>query len=333
MGHMECQLSSGHAALVNEWERTKKELSRFWSCVGACDTLLYLGYRLVLVLCGVFFVSRGEMSFGDIFTFLTLSGTFMSFVWDFQMEAYRNAVAAAEKILEFWRMPRERTTGSAFAWQEDAPVVHVQKVSFSYQGNEKILRNVSFEVGRGELFGIVGESGCGKTTLMNLLCGFAEPDDGTMEIGGIPAEAWNLNAMRSQMGYMQQKTTLIKGSIYENVALMDERELTEEQKAEICCSLDAVGLGFLCQAGKEHDLSTLSQGELQRVGFARCLFKKAELWLLDEPTSALDSENEQEILRLMKAFRKQGVTQVVVTHRPQVADAMDRCIRLTRSAG
>lgn len=328
--HMESVTSVQHGALLSQWDRVKKKLSRFWAIVAACDALLYLGYRLVLVLVGIMFVNKGEMTFGDIFTFLTLSNTFMSFIWDFQIESYRNAIAAAQKLLEFWQVPRERATGHVATWKNDEIPISVRNISFSYQKNEVILKDVSFAVYHGEMFGITGESGCGKSTLLNLLCGFIDPSCGEAKIGGVSSNVWKLDSMRSNMGYMQQKTTLIRGSIYENIALKDESELSEEQRAEIGKILAAVGLEALIES-KESNLSRLSQGELQRVGFARCLYRKAAIWLLDEPTSALDRENEQSIIQLMHEFKQQGITQVVVTHRAGLSEIFDRKIEIKRN--
>ena len=329
-GRLETVVDKKHAELLGQWGNIRKTLSRFWSQVGTCDTFFYLTYRLVILLLGVFFVRRGVMTYGDIFTFLALSSAFTNFIWDFKAESYRDSVAAAQRLLDFWAMPDERMDGKSLPWKE-SPCVQVKNLSFSYSKENWVLEDVSFSVQNGETMGFIGKSGCGKTTMLDLLCGFFEAQDGAIWIGGAPITQWKLSELRKHMAYMQQNTTLIQGTLVENIAFMEEQDISSADRLRMTDILSDVGLSYLKEGEGENSdgkikwrIENLSQGELQRIGFARCLFKNADIWLLDEPTSALDAENEEAVAALLQKFKDQGITILVITHRLNILKRFDR---------
>lgn len=332
-GRLENAADTRHRKLLGQWEAIRRVLSRFWSLVGAFDTLFYLGYRLALLLLGLFFVRRSAMTYGDIFTFLTLSGAFTGFVWDFRAEAYREAIAAARRLLDFWEMPEERTGGAPLPWIGET-YIRAQALSFSYDKAHPVLEKASFSLQKGEAMGLVGESGSGKTTLLGLICGFFEAQEGTLEIGGADVNRWQLLTLRRRMAYLQQDTALIRGTIAENIAFREEADIGPEDRARIAEILADVGLGYLADCGSGEDAARrtagLSQGELQRVGLARCLFKGADIWLLDEPTSALDAETEAGIAALLQKFRQRGITILAITHRRGILRGFDRVAALEK---
>ena len=132
-----------HEGLLDGWNGVRRQISLFWSMVGTFDNLLYVGYRVLLVLLGAVFARRGRMRISDLFVFLSMADTFMNFIWDFQAEAYQNTIAAARKLLELWSCPQERTNGAALQWQEDAPV-EARDVRYAYDGQRMALDAVSY---------------------------------------------------------------------------------------------------------------------------------------------------------------------------------------------
>ena len=324
---MERAVCCRHEGLLDGWNGVRRRLSLFWSMVGTFDNLLYIGYRVLLVLLGAVFASRDLMRVSDLFVFLSMADTFMNFIWDFQAESYQNAIAAARKLLELWSCPQERTNGTALRWQEGASV-EVRDIRYSYDGQRTVLNGLTLSIEVGRHTCITGESGCGKTTLACLICGLLQVQGGSLYIGGADMAQWNLDALRKNMAYMQQETRLIRGSMAENIAWKRAEDITAGDERRISEILRFVGLRYLSADATYDRLEQLSMGERQRVGFARCLFKDAKLWILDEPTSALDEENESAILELMSRCVQRGVTLVSVSHRLAVMECADRLIRL-----
>ena len=327
---MESAAGRRHEGLLDGWNGVRRRLSLFWSMVGTFDNLLYVGYRVLLVLLGAVFARRGLMRISDLFVFLSMADTFMNFIWDFQAEAYQNAIAAGRKLLELWSCPQERTNGAALQWREGAPI-EARDVRYSYDGQRMVLDDLTLSIEAGRHTCITGESGCGKTTLARLICGFLQAQGGSLSVGGADIAQWNPDALRKNMAYMQQETGLIRGNLAENIAWKRAEDITAEDKRRIGEILRFVGLSYLSADAAYDRLEQLSMGERQRVGFARCLFKDAKLWILDEPTSALDEENERAILELMGRCVQRGATLVSVSHRTAVMERADRLLRLEKA--
>ncbi len=326
---MEKALCRRHEGLLDGWDGARRKLSLFWSMVGTFDNLLYVGYRLLLVVLGAVFAGWGMMRISDLFVFLSMAGTFMNFIWDFQAEAYQNAIAAARKLLELWSCPQERADGETLKWLDGAPI-EARTLRYSYDGQRNILNGLTLSIEAGRHTCITGESGCGKTTLARLICGFLQVQGGSLQVGGADMARWNLNTLRQNMAYMQQETGLIHGSMAENIAWKRTSDITAEDKLRINDILEFVGLNYLSADTPYDRLEQLSLGERQRVGLAGCLFKEGKLWVLDERTCALDEENESAILELMSQCMQRGVTMVSVSHRAAVMERADQRIRLEK---
>ena len=164
------RLCRRHEGLLDGWDGVHRKLSLFWSMVGTFDNLLYVGYRLLLVVLGAVFAGWGMMRISDLFVFLSMAGTFMNFIWDFQAEAYQNAIAAARKLLELWSCPQERADGEALKWLDGAPI-EARTLRYSYDGQRNILNGLTLSIEAGRHTCITGESGSGKTTLCRVLAG------------------------------------------------------------------------------------------------------------------------------------------------------------------
>lgn len=191
-------------------------------------------------------------------------------------------------------------------------------------GRRQVLRDVSFTVEPGQTLAIVGRSGCGKTTLLNLLGGLDRPDRGEILFNGKRLMPGMLRSYRAKsVGYLLQGGGLIE-------------EFTALQNIEAAVNISKSGanaeeyLGMVGLAGFGGAYpGQLSGGQSHRVALARALAKKPALLLLDEPTEGLDPETGQEILTLtLTLSRKEHITTVIVTHRPEHARQMDRCLML-----
>lgn len=200
----------------------------------------------------------------------------------------------------------------------------------SYAGGREVLRGVSYRLERGEFIAVMGESGVGKSTLLNLIAGLDSVDSGEIEIDGVSMSTLDDEAAtrlrREKLGFVFQAFHLLPHlTLMQNVALpLLLNASPTDRAAEMLAS---VGL-----AGREQDFPRqLSGGELQRVAIARALVHRPALLLADEPTGNLDPDTAQQILRLLREeIRSSGASAIMVTHSHAAAAVADRTFMLTR---
>ena len=193
------------------------------------------------------------------------------------------------------------------------------------------LHHLSLTIHPGEVVALVGPSGAGKTTLVNLLPRFVEPSDGSVSIDGVPLQDWDLHSLRSQFAMVSQDVVMFNDSIAANVALgapVDEARL--QQCLEAANLQDFVARqpqGVYSMVG--HNANQLSGGQRQRLAIARALYKNAPILILDEATSALDTESERLVQEAL-ARLMQGRTTVVIAHRLSTIEHADRVVVMER---
>ena len=197
-------------------------------------------------------------------------------------------------------------------------------------GTRTVLQHLDLQLHAGEYVAIMGESGVGKSTFLNLVAGLDHADQGELLIDGVPAHTLTDEAAtllrRQKLGFIFQAFHLLPHlSLLQNVSLpLMLNDLPQDRAMEM---LHAVGL-----AGREHDFPRqLSGGEMQRVAIARALVHRPRLLLADEPTGNLDPDTAADILRLLKSeIRSSGAAAIIVTHSPLAAASADRVLVLTR---
>jgi putative ABC transport system ATP-binding protein len=218
-------------------------------------------------------------------------------------------------------------------------VVEVKSISKSFvMGSEVIqaLKKVDFSIEEGELLSIVGPSGCGKSTLMNILGLLDVPDSGEYYLDGREVSSLTDDdraRLRNQkIGFVFQNFQLLpRATAFRNVQLplvysaSHSKELTEQDHNRMAeAALEKVGLADR----KSHKPNELSGGQRQRVAIARALVNEPKIIFADEPTGNLDSKSGTDILNLFRSLNKSGVTIILVTHDPSIAESSDRVIRL-----
>jgi subfamily B ATP-binding cassette protein MsbA len=208
--------------------------------------------------------------------------------------------------------------------------VRLDRVSFAYAPGQWALRDVSLEVRPGERLALVGTSGAGKTTLVNLLARFYDPTSGTVEIDGYDLRRVKVRSLRQQIGLVPQETILFRGTVRDNIAYARPDATLAEvvaaaQAANAHDFITALPQGYDTVLGD--DGLELSGGQRQRLAIARALLNNPRLLILDEATSALDSESEALIQEAIDRIAR-GRTTFIIAHRLSTVRTADRIVVL-----
>ncbi len=289
----------------------------------------------LLVWVGGASIAAGTLTFGSFVAFWYFAQKFFSPVRELaeKYNILQAAMASSERIFKVLDTPPEIADRPG---ARPAPPlrgeVAFEDVSFSYDGRTPVLQGVSFRVEPGRSVAVVGLTGAGKSTIMNLLLRFYEPQAGRILVDGIDIRELDARTVRRQMGLVLQDVFLFAGSVEENIRL-GERALTRERVEEAARAVNADRFIRSLPGGFGAPVlergAALSTGERQLLSFARALAFDPRILILDEATSSVDAETEQLIrdglLRLMK-----GRTCLVVAHRLSTVQHADRILVLHR---
>jgi ATP-binding cassette, subfamily B, multidrug efflux pump len=246
---------------------------------------------------------------------------------------YQRGTAALSRLAEVLDRPLSPRYRS-FAGDGAAPVqglVEFRNLTFSYDtAQTPALRNINLEIRPGTICGIVGETGSGKSTLVNLLLRLHEPPDSTVFIDGIDIKQMALRRLQDAIGYVSQDIFLFSGSLQENVLLGVENGATDRiedaaRMAQLLPTIRAFNDGFNTVIGERG--VRLSGGQKQRTALARALIKDPPILILDDAFSSVDAETEEEILRELKQFMR-GRTTLLISHRISTVRDADRIVYL-----
>ena len=305
--------------LINAWRQSQKN---WWMSVFRGHTVGALLPWIKEQLLRIWFlrmVIRGELTYGSvfpIFSYMNRLANPIQQIVDYIQEI-RVALIPAERILETTDVhPAVTDKPGAVPMPPIEGHVEFDHVSFHYEDKRPILHNVAFSAQPGQKIGVVGHSGSGKSTVINLLLRLYDPVEGALRVDGRDLREVKMNSYQQQIGLMMQDTYLFGGSIRANI-LFGDPEATDaeiERAARIAEIHDWI---MQQPKGYETDLSEgskLSMGQKQRIGLARAIVREPKLLILDEPTSSLDSPTEHRLLDTLKEAIK-GRTAIWVTHR------------------
>jgi ABC-type multidrug transport system fused ATPase/permease subunit len=280
--------------------------------VAACTAVvLWRGSYLILV---------KAMTLGALTVYLAYLTKFFKPVKD--LATSTNAIAQAavgvdriRAILDTDEVIPERP--DAIAPRNIRGDIAFEKVAFAYPGCPPVLNDVSFHIKPGQIVGIVGPTGGGKSTVVSLIPRFYDVLSGAVILDGHDVRDYQLHPLRDQIGYVLQDTVLFRGSILENIAFgrpdATREEIEEAARlANAAEFIDRMPRGYDTMVG-ERGL-TLSGGQRQRIGIARVMVRNSPILLLDEPTAALDTESEKLVIEALERLMK-GRTVVMIAHR------------------
>lgn len=334
-GMDELKVNNAENVRVEKWRRVQEILNKAsmksaW--LGAAES----GGRSVLAslkdlgitgMCAVM-VIEGDITLGVMMTVGYITGRL-----SVPFNTISSSVSTVQKaLLSYGRIEEVVGDGNDRAGdlQPSAASITMENIWFKYPGTGSpfVIKDVSFDIEEGKTTALVGESGCGKTTLIKLMLGFYMPQKGKLSLGGVPVEDLDNSGWLSHCGVVMQSGKIFTGSILENISLSEEkpdvgkawemlelvglRDFVEKIPMSINTRLGVTGM-------------ELSGGQKQRLMIARAMYKNPEVLFLDEATSSLDANNERLIVENLRKFGK-GKTIVVAAHRLSTVIDADRII-------
>ena len=264
----------------------------------------------------VSFISYASMFYNPVTFFANLSDSFQS------------ALASTEKILDILEAEPETQAESHTIPEKLKGKIEFLHVSFSFDRTKKVLDDVTLTINPGEVVGIVGTTGSGKSTLVNLLMRFYDGYSGEILVDGHNIKNFNLSEYREQIGYVQQEPMMFSDTIYNNIAYSDPDASPEE----VIHAADVANAhGFICRQPDAYDTMLgergvgVSGGEKQRISIARAVLKSPSLLIFDEATAAVDSETEHLIQEAIDRLIA-GKTTLMIAHRLSTLKRANRII-------
>ena len=293
----------------------------FWLC---SLNVIVIGY-------GGYLTMKDQLDYRDLLTFTLYISAFITPMRKLSSfsELFANGFAGLNRFVDIMR------TEPTLKDRENAPDltavqgrIHVDNVSFAYEGDLDVLRSINLEIEPGETVAIVGPSGGGKTTLCQLIPRFYDVSSGAIRIDGQDIRDVTQRSIHENIGIVQQDVFLFADTILENIrygrpAASDEEVIEAAKKAEIYEDILAMPKGFQTYVGERGTL--LSGGQKQRVAIARIFLKNPPILILDEATSALDSVTESRIQRAFDALSV-GRTTLIIAHRLSTIRAANRIV-------
>ena len=317
---------------TNDYKNKSMDLARVNALFHPLMLLLISSSILLVVLVGGIEVSKGNITHGNIAEFIIyvnmLTWPVAAIGWVTSL--VQEAEASQKRINEFLKEKPEIINTSTHRTPIEG-AIEFNNVTFDYPDtNIRALNGISFRVDKGKTLAIIGKTGSGKSTILDLIGRLYDINEGSIKIDGKPIEQLHLTDLRNAIGYVPQDAFLFSDTIKNNIKFGDENASDDVITA---AAKDAVVHENIIRFNKGYDTIlgergiTLSGGQKQRISIARAIIKQPQILLLDDCLSAVDTETEEEILNNLKKVTKDKTT-IIVSHRISSAKNADQIIVL-----
>lgn len=287
-----------------------------------------------IVIAGVYLIGQGALTVGGLIAATLLSGRAIAPLAQVAglLTRYHQSRSALQAVAQVMQLPQERPPGQQYLQRgRFSGAIQLRQVDFQYPEQARpALSNVSFAIAAGERVGILGRTGCGKSTLARLLLGLYPLNEGQLLFDGVDSQQLDPADRRQNIGYMPQDGSLFYGSVRDNIGLGDPQVSDAQvlQAAELAGVTQFVNQhpqGFDWLIGERGE--GLSSGQRQAILLARALLYQPPILVLDEPTAALDNGSEEALKQRLAPFLTDR-TLLLITHRPSLLSLVDRLIVL-----
>ncbi|BBF43119.1 hypothetical protein lbkm_1805 [Lachnospiraceae bacterium KM106-2] len=322
--HMGSQSFRKYSAAILEQHKMWNDISKATGPLYAAYVVLLECGILMLVPLGGYLYIHGHITAGVLLLFAFVGSQYLTDVRPLQelgnnLSYALNGVNQVKKILDTPIF----TGGKSFPKKYD---IEVKDVSFGYSDTIPVLEHINLHIGNGERVAFVGESGAGKTTLVQLISRFYDVTGGEIKIGGVDVRDINYEELLKNISVVFQQSVLTRGSVFENIAMGDHSvSLKQVRNAARKAQIDE----FIMSLPNQYDTlvgnfgTRFSGGEKQRICIARAILKNSPILILDEATSAADPENQVEIDKAIENLCK-GKTVIIVAHRLGIVQSCNR---------
>ena len=305
----------------DEWYKEDKKVAVPAAVFPSVITFLVTCGSIVVWFLGGQMVITGnsEISLGLLVSFVSYASMFYTPINFFanMSDSYQNTLASAEKILDIVDAEPENNFGKGNTLDRMQGRIEFKNVNFAFDRSKKVLSNINLTIEPGDIVGIVGTTGSGKSTLINLLMRYYDDYDGEILVDGINVKDIDMKYYRDSIGYVQQEPLMFRDTIFNNIAFGSGRVHVEQviHAAEV-----ANAHGFISKLPDAYDTMLgergvgLSGGERQRVSIARAVLKNPSILIFDEATAAVDSETEHLIQGAIERLIS-GRTTLMIAHR------------------
>lgn len=291
--------------------------------------------NLVVLIVAGYFTYMNYINLGDFAAYLLYVNLFIQPIRKLInfTEQYQNGMTGFERFSEIINEETEKEAKNPIELKDVKGNIEIENVSFTYEDDNEVFKNLSLSVEAGKTVALVGPSGGGKTTLCNLIPRFFDFEEGDIKIDGVSVKDVSLNSLRTNIGVVAQDVFLFTGTIKENIIIgksgATDREVIDAcKKARIHDFIMTLPNGYDTYVGERG--IKLSGGQKQRISIARIFLKNPPIMILDEATSALDNVTEQEIQKSLEELGKYR-TNLVVAHRLSTIQSADEIIVLTQN--
>lgn len=301
-------------------ERCSLNAVFFSSLTNPCTRFVNSVVYAAVALCGAVVALAGGISIGGISSFLSYAKQYTKPFNEISgvITELQNSIACAQRIFDLLEeKPQKEEEQDAIVLEEAKGYVSFKQVSFSYTAEKKLIEDFNLNVVPGQKIAIVGPTGCGKTTLINLLMRFYEVTEGEILVDKIPISHITRSSLRKNYGMVLQDTWLKEGTVWENISMgrkdATKKEIIEAAKAAHCHSfIKRLPQGY--DTYLSEDGGNLSQGQKQLICIARIMLSLPPMLILDEATSSIDTRTE---MKIQQAFGKlmKGRVSFIVAHR------------------
>lgn len=314
-------LLKNYENIVNQLEKN----IRIYTCVYEYIISFVL---VVTILMGGIGIVKGIVSYGALIILARyISSPKIYARWVIEGFQYRNISRISyQKVLEILEKQEENwETGNELP---TVKTIEFDNIHFSYNENQKVLKGISLTVNQNEKVALIGRTGSGKTSFVNLLCRFYDLEKGQILINGRNYKEFNIQSLRDKIGYIMQKVVIFEGTILENINYA-KKEISKEQIIEICQKLNLHEKIMQFENGYEtvidNETDLFSNGEKQMLGFARVMVENPDIIILDEATASLSYKSEMLVRKATEEITKNKIS-FIIAHRLSTIKNCDKIL-------